>query len=96
MYAPGVRRRVAQVNGDVLPSVLVDGRVQGVWRTAGGRFEVATFHPLTAVEWDGVEAEARRIRSLLANRDPDLYRRTNHWWVKGLGGEPFQRFLFAS
>lgn len=96
MYAPGVRRRVAQVNGDILPTVLVDGRVQGVWRTAGGRFEVATFRPLSQAEWDGVEVEARRIRSVLADRDPDLYRRTDHWWAKGLGGETFQRSVFAS
>lgn len=96
MYAPGVRRRVAQVNGDVLPSVLVEGRVEGVWRTAGGRFEVATFRSLTDAEWVGVEVEARRVRTLLADRDPDLYGRTDHWWAKGLGGETFRRFVFAS
>jgi len=94
VYGEGARPRVAQVNGDLLPTLLVDGRVEGVWRTAGGRIEVAAFRPLTAGEWDGVASEALRVRNLLAGRDEDLYRRFDHWWDKGLGGPTVRKILF--
>ena len=41
-YRPHVIRR----NGDVLPTVLVDGQVAGVWRSFDGAIEVAAFHAL--------------------------------------------------
>jgi hypothetical protein len=42
-YRPLVIRR----NGDVLPTILIDGRVAGVWRVVNGAVEATAFHPLT-------------------------------------------------
>ena len=77
------RRLIAQVNGDTLPTVLVDGYVAGVWRPAPGRegaIEVTAFHALGAATWDGLEAEARALVAFLADRQPDVYARYGHWW----------------
>ncbi len=83
-YRPHVSRR----NGDVLPTVLVDGRVAGVWRPAPdgapGGIEVTAFHSLDAAAWGGLAAEAARLVAFLADRDPRVYRRYDHWWDKGL------------
>lgn len=83
---PGYRKQVTRVNGDVLPTVLVDGYVAGVWRMApdGSGIEVSAFHPLTGQVWEALEEEARGLRGLLAERDEAAYRRYDHWWVKGL------------
>ncbi|MDF1522475.1 MAG: winged helix DNA-binding domain-containing protein [Trueperaceae bacterium] len=78
------RARVIRRNGDVLPTVLVDGYVAGVWRPVDGGVEVTAFHALDDDAWDGVEREARVLRSLLAERDPQAYGRFGHWWAKGL------------
>ncbi|MBV9953400.1 MAG: AlkZ family DNA glycosylase, partial [Acidimicrobiia bacterium] len=43
-YRPLVIRR----NGDVLPTLLVDGRVAGVWRVVDATVEVSAFHALSA------------------------------------------------
>ncbi len=77
-HRPLVMRR----NGDVLPTVLVDGVVAGVWRPAdGGGIEVTAFAPLSAEAWAGVEREARGLLALLATRDPGAYRRYGRWWA---------------
>ncbi|MFD7294881.1 winged helix DNA-binding domain-containing protein [Streptomyces sp. NPDC059897] len=83
---PEYRRHVTRVNGDVLPTVLVDGYVAGVWRLApgGGGVEVGAFRPLPEEAWAGLEAEARGVARLLMGRDPGAYRRYDHWWDKGL------------
>ncbi|MFJ6518982.1 winged helix DNA-binding domain-containing protein [Streptomyces filamentosus] len=78
------RRHVIRVNGDVLPTLLVDGYVAGVWRPAGGGIEATAFRPLTAGEWDGLAAEAVSLGRLLTGRDPGVYGRYGHWWAKGL------------
>ena len=75
-YRPLVIRR----NGDVLPTVLVDGHVAGVWRSFDGAIEVTAFHGLSAATWRGLTAEARRLAEFLAAREPSVYRRYNHWW----------------
>lgn len=75
-----VRSHVIRRNGDVLATVLVDGRVAGAWRAVDGAIEVAAFEPLADAAWDGVEAEAVALRSFLADRDPDVYRRYGRWW----------------
>lgn len=82
-YRPLVIRR----NGDVLPTVLVDGHVAGVWRVAGGGVEVTAFHDLTAATWRGLAGEARRLATFLAGRDPHVYRRYHHWWDDLPAGE---------
>lgn len=78
------RATVIRRNGDVLPTVLVDGHVAGVWRPVDGGLEVTAFHALDADAWDGIEREARALRPLLEERDPQVYGRFGHWWTKGL------------
>lgn len=78
------RATVIRRNGDVLPTVLVDGHVAGVWRPVEGGLEVTAFHALDDDAWDGIEREARSLRPLLAARDPQVYARFGHWWAKGL------------
>ena len=78
------RGHVIRRNGDVLPTVLVDGFVAGVWRPVAGGIEVTAFHALDDDAWDGIEREARALRSLLDDRDPEAYGRYGHWWAKGL------------
>ncbi|WP_122618638.1 winged helix DNA-binding domain-containing protein [Streptomyces sp. Tu 4128] len=81
-YRPAVVRR----NGDVLPCLLVDGRVAGVWRAVDGGLELTAFHKLGKAAWRGVTEEAEKLSALLADRDPAVYRRYGHWWEKGLPG----------
>lgn len=79
---PEHRRLVIRVNGDVLPTLLVDGRVAGVWRPVDGGIEATAFRTLTARAWSGLAAEAAALVPFLADRDPSVYRRYNHWWGK--------------
>ncbi|MFD7609813.1 winged helix DNA-binding domain-containing protein [Streptomyces sp. NPDC059828] len=79
---PAYRPLVIRRNGDVLPTLLVDGYVAGVWRQVDDGIEATAFHPLPAATWDQLAAEARSLTSLLAGRDPAVYGRYNHWWAK--------------
>ncbi|MER7519438.1 winged helix DNA-binding domain-containing protein [Streptomyces sp. NPDC126499] len=79
---PEYRRTVIRANGDVLPTLLVDGRVAGVWRPVDGGIEATAFHELPAPVWEGLAEEARSLHGLLAARDPGLYGRYAHWWAK--------------
>ncbi|MEU0399437.1 winged helix DNA-binding domain-containing protein [Streptomyces sp. NPDC006197] len=81
---PAYRGHVIRVNGDTLPALLVDGYVAGVWRPVDGGIEASAFHPLTAGDWEGLAAEAAALGTLLADRDPRVYGRYDHWWAKGL------------
>ncbi|GAA2245740.1 winged helix DNA-binding domain-containing protein [Streptomyces amakusaensis] len=81
---PEYRRLVTRVNGDVLPTLLVDGEVAGVWRAVGGGIEASAFRPLPAPVWEALAAEAGALIAFLAPRDPLVYRRYDHWWDKGL------------
>ncbi|MGW7052806.1 winged helix DNA-binding domain-containing protein [Streptomyces sp. NPDC054887] len=81
---PGCREHVTRRNGDVLPTLLVDGHVAGVWRVVEGRIEAGAFHPLTDATWEALAEEAGSLAALLAARDPGVYRRYHHWWAKGL------------
>lgn len=78
---PDYRRLVIRQNGDVLPTLLVDGFVAGVWRPTPGGIEASAFHALSAADWRGLEDEARALRAFLAERDPTVYRRYGHWWT---------------
>ncbi|MGW3405265.1 winged helix DNA-binding domain-containing protein [Streptomyces zhihengii] len=80
---PEYRREVIRVNGDVLPTLLVDGRVAGVWRAVAGGIEATAFHGLPEAVWEGLAAEAVSLTALLADRDPLVYRRYDHWWARG-------------
>ena len=75
-YAAHVLRR----NGDALATLLVDGRVAGVWRTTEDGIEVTAFHPLPDDVWVALDVEARSLRALLAGRQPLVYGRYEHWW----------------
>jgi hypothetical protein len=74
------RAHVIRRNGDVLPTVLVDGYVAGVWRSVDGAIEVTSFHQLAAPTWRALATEARRLTTFLAARDPRIFRRHEHWW----------------
>jgi hypothetical protein len=84
---PGYRAHVVRVNGDVLPTLLVDGYVAGVWRIAGGQVEATAFDPLPERAWDGLAAEAAGLLELIADRDPALYGRYGNWWKRLPDGE---------
>lgn len=75
-YRPHVTRR----NGDVLPVVLVDGRVAGVWRVLDDAIEISAFRPLTDDVVEELDIEARSVRDLVSERDPNVYGRHHHWW----------------
>jgi hypothetical protein len=74
------RKALTRSNGDVLPALLVDGTVAGVWRTAGPGIEATAFRPLPRADWDGLAAEAAGLLELLGGRDPRPYRRFDRWW----------------
>jgi hypothetical protein len=74
------RAFVIRRNGDVLPALLVDGYVAGVWRAVEDGIEVTAFHKLSAAVWRGVRAEATALIALLAAREPQVYRRHARWW----------------
>ena len=76
------RKAVIRVNGDVLPTLLVDGSVAGVWRPVEDGIEATAFHSLDDATWAGLDAEARSLRSFLADREPLVFRRYGHWWSK--------------
>ncbi len=78
---PDYRRLVTRNNGDVLPTLLVDGSVAGVWRTVEGGIEANAFHRLSDEAWEGLEAEARDLVAFLADREPTVYRRYARWWA---------------
>jgi hypothetical protein len=79
---PDYRKLMIRINGDVLPTLLVDGYVAGVWRAVEGGIEATAFHDLSADAWEGLAAEARALTPFLAERDPQVYSRYNHWWDK--------------
>ncbi|MGW0914513.1 winged helix DNA-binding domain-containing protein [Streptomyces sp. NPDC002784] len=79
---PAYRPLVIRVNGDVLPTLLVDGQVAGVWRPAEGGIEATAFHELPPGVWQELAQEARLLPALLAAREPRVYSRYGHWWKK--------------
>jgi hypothetical protein len=81
VLAPELRSHVIRRNGDVLPSVLVDGTVAGVWRPAEeAGIEVTALAPIADDAWAALDAEAGSLDALLAARDRAIYRRHQHWW----------------
>ncbi|WP_239772183.1 winged helix DNA-binding domain-containing protein [Streptomyces sp. CL12-4] len=79
---PAYRPLVIRRNGDVLPTLLVDGYVAGVWRPVDGGIEATAFHSLSPATWDGLAAEALSLRALLGDREVEIYSRYHHWWAK--------------
>lgn len=77
---PAYRRLVIRSNGDVLPTLLVDGYVAGVWRPTEDGIEASAFEALPDDAWEGIEREARALLDFLADREPLIYRRYWRWW----------------
>lgn len=77
-----VRAQVIRRNGDTLPSVLVDGRVVGVWRPVDDGIEVTALRRLADDAWEGLAREASSLRALLVERDPDVHGRYRRWWER--------------
>ena len=77
---PDYRRLVTRQNGDVLPTLLVDGYVAGVWRAVEGGIEATAFHRLSDEAWSGLGSEAGALVAFLADREPRVYSRYAHWW----------------
>lgn len=82
VISPEYRKLVTRSNGDVLPTVLVDGYVAGVWRSVEGGIEATAFHRLPEEVWEGLAAEARSLVAFLTDREPMVYRRYDHCWSK--------------
>lgn len=80
---PACRRQVIRVNGDVLPTLLVDGYLAGVWRPVDGGVEATAFHYLPGHVWEGLAAEDRSLTGFLADRDQRVHSRYDHGWAKG-------------
>ena len=74
------RATVIRRNGDVLPMLLVDGYVAGVWRPVAQGIEVTAFRRLPTEVWDGLAAEAHALTVMLADREPLVFGRYGHWW----------------
>ena len=74
------RPHVIRRNGDVLPTVLVDGLVRGVWRASSDAIEVRALEPLDDATLDDLDHEARELRRLLADREPAVFSRFGGWW----------------
>ncbi|MFD7261240.1 winged helix DNA-binding domain-containing protein [Streptomyces sp. NPDC059874] len=79
---PAYRPLVIRRNGDVLPTLLVDGHVAGVWRPTEDGVEATAFHPLRPSVWDGLAEEARSLTAFLGGRETAVYSRYHHWWAK--------------
>jgi hypothetical protein len=84
---PDYRKLVTRSNGDVLPTLLVDGHVAGVWRPVVEGIEATAFHPLPHQTWDQLADEAQALMALLADREPGVYRRYDRWWSDLPGAE---------
>ncbi len=76
------RPHVIRRNGDVLPTVLVEGTVAGVWRMTDDGIEVSAFRPLTSDDHDELEREARALVAAVGDRRPLPFRRYDSWWSK--------------
>jgi Winged helix DNA-binding domain len=66
MLDPALRKRVIMVNGDVLPTFLVDGFVAGLWRFEQGRVLLEPFRRLPRATRAELEEEAARLAAFIA------------------------------
>ncbi len=80
------RKTVIRNNGDVLPTLLVDGFVAGVWRATPEGIEATAFRRLSDDEWKGLVSGAYSLAELV-DRDPLVYSRYNRWWQSIDGAE---------
>jgi hypothetical protein len=80
VMAEAHRAHVIRRNGDVLPTVLVDGLVTGVWRASADAIEVRALTPIDDATLEVLDAEARDLRRFLAGREPTVFSRVGSWW----------------
>lgn len=64
------RKQVIRVNGDTLPTLLVDGYVAGVWRPVDGGVEASAFRPLPMRRLGGPRGGGRGARRLPGRPGP--------------------------
>ncbi|MFW2383232.1 MAG: winged helix DNA-binding domain-containing protein [Acidimicrobiales bacterium] len=76
------RSHVIRRNGDVLPTVLIDGRVAGVWNTGPDGIKIGALEPIHPGTRDALDDEARRLYVALADRGHNIVGRTGTWWPK--------------
>ena len=76
------RRDVIRRNGDVLPTVWVDGFVVGVWRATPNGVEVLCFEQIPRAAWQALEREAADLTATILTRDPAVFGRYDRWWEK--------------
>jgi hypothetical protein len=74
------RPHVIRRNGDVLPTVLVDGLVRGVWKASPDAIEIRGLEPIDDATLHELDVEARGLRHLVADRDPSVFSRYARWW----------------
>ncbi len=77
-----LRSHVIRRNGDVLPTVLIDGRVAGVWNIGPEGIEIGALEPIDPDSWEALDNEARNLLSALADHDHNIAGRTGSWWSK--------------
>ena len=82
VVADAHRPHVIRRNGDVLASVLVDGRIVGVWRRVDDGIEICPFETIPAERWEALAKEARDLCGFLDTRETDPYTRYHHWWER--------------
>lgn len=79
------RRRILRVNGDWLPTFLVDGQVAGLWRSelVEGRTTIRwdPFEPLSPGVEDAVRAEAERLAAFVEPLEPAVFSRYARMWM---------------
>jgi hypothetical protein len=83
------RAHVIRRNGDVLPTVVVEGLVRGVWRASADAIEVRALEPMDDASMDSLDKEARDLRRLLVDREPAVFSRFGRWWDRLPGGPTF-------
>lgn len=76
-----IRKTVIRTNGDVLPTLLVDGHVAGVWQVVDGVVEAKALTPISEAKWELLADEVAALQPLF-DRDPNLYSRYHRWWPR--------------
>lgn len=74
------RKRVIVKGGDVLPAFTIDGYVAGLWWAEAdahdrSRIVFEPFEPLKRSDRAALEAEGEALATLIAGREPEVYRR---------------------
>ena len=87
LIPPEYRGTVIRRNGDVLPVLLVDGYVAGVWRPVAAGIEATAFRHLPRAVWEGLAVEAADLKAMLERREPQVFSRYGHWWRSITGDE---------